>query len=176
MKQKFAIKNTIIWKRQSNITELVFIFVQIHVLFQFLLLFGNFLLCHVIDKFINILVFNFILSCIHHILHHLIHDVHFLFFSHEIFHCLSVVFVAHLVVSALHDFRHAFHYIFHRLIDTHLLQFEDHVLKLGIEFVILAEDLVLFEELLSDIFLGSLDNKQKYFGLVFFDHLFELFG
>lgn len=145
-----------ITKDWSNITQLVFVLVQVHILFQFLLLSGNLLFCHVIYQLIDIFIFDLFVSTLHHILCHLVHNLHSLLLCHELLYRLLIILVTHFWIRTLHYLCHSLHHVFHWLINTHLLQFKNHVLKLSVKLVILGNDLILFKKLLRDILFSCL--------------------
>lgn len=148
-----------ITREWSNITKLVFILIQVHILFQFLLLSGNLLFGHVINQFIDIFIFNLFVSTLHHILCHLVHNLHSFLLCHELFNGFLIILITHFWICTLHYFCHSLHDVFHRLINAHLLQFKNHVLKLSVKFVILGNNLILFKKLLRDILFSSLNIK-----------------
>jgi len=85
-------------------------------------LFGNLLLSHIVDQFIHVFIFNFLLITLHDVLNILIHHIHPLLLSHKPFHGLLIIFAFHLIVGPTHYLGHPRHNILHGLTHAHLLQ------------------------------------------------------
>ena len=98
------------------------IFILIHLCLHFCHILFLDLILHTHNKLVYISIIDLFITHLHWVLNHFIYSLHTLFLSHKLLHCFIDALILHFIAGTSHNLGHAFHYILHWLIDSHLLK------------------------------------------------------